>query len=126
MVKLLAQDSGVWTFVADGETSAAQLRDAYRDLEAAPPHLALFDLTSASAMRIDLDSMLDLARSLGETGRQRSRLSKAAVVCSREPDCSRVRSFVTTALLERLPVRFAVFAGRESAKAWLDSGGRAA
>jgi hypothetical protein len=126
VVKLLAQDSEVWTFVADGETSAAQLRDAYPGLEAAPPHRTLIDLTSATVVRIDLVTMLDLAKRLVEAGRQRLRLSRAALVCSREPDYSRVRAFATAVLLEGLPVRLAVFAERESAKAWLDSGGAAA
>jgi hypothetical protein len=57
VVKLLAQESEVCTFVADGETSAAELRDAYQALSSAPPHLTLFDLTSATAGRIDLDTM---------------------------------------------------------------------
>jgi len=49
--------------------------------------------------------------------------SRAAFVCSREPDYLIVRSFTTAALIEGHPVRFAIFAERESAQAWLESGG---
>lgn len=75
---------------------------------------------------MDVDVMLDLARRLGEVARKHSMGSRAAFVCSREPDYLRVRSFITAALLERHPVRFAIFAERESARAWLESGGLAA
>ncbi len=126
MVKLLAQESEVCTFVADGETSAAELRDAYQALSLAPPHRTLFDLTSATAERIDLDTMLDLARRVAEVGHRRLRLSRAALVCTRDPDYSMARALVTAVLLEGLSIRVAVFAEREAAKAWLDSSGAAA
>ena len=72
---------------------------------------------------MDVDAVLDLARRLGEVERRHPMRSKAAFVCSREPDYLAVRSFTTAALREGHPVRFAIFAERESARAWLESGG---
>jgi len=87
-----------------------------------PLRLTLHDLTSAPG-RVDADAMRDLARQLGEVGRRHPMRSRAAFVCSREPDYLIVRSFTTAALIEGHPVRFAIFAERESAQAWLESGG---
>jgi hypothetical protein len=122
VVRLLAQDPDVCTFVVEGEASAIQFRDAYSSLMSMPPRLTLFDLTAATAGQVDVDDVLDLGRRLVEIGRQRLVVSKAALVCSREPDYSVLRAFLTAVPLERSPVRFAIFATRESARAWLTAG----
>ena len=120
MVDRVEADSDVCTFVVRGEVGPSELLTAYATfLESDRSPFTLIDLTAAKLPRIDADAMRDLVKRLAEIGRRCRKAGRAAIVCRCNPDYGMARTFITEMSVERQPVRFAVFSGRESAQPWL-------
>jgi len=120
MMRLVAQDAELSTFVAQGALSPDEILKAYSVvLNSSPTRLTLLDLSSASLAHISGDSMRELARRVAELGKKRRKAGRTAIVCSRDVDFGMARMFSTLASLEGHPLKFAVFPGPNSARAWL-------
>jgi hypothetical protein len=120
MVGLVAQDVELTTLTAHGELTADELLDAYATfLDAAPTRLTLMDLSRARLAPVSADSMRDIAVQVAAVGRQCKRLGRSAIVCSRDVDYGLIRMFSPLVEIRGSPVRFRVFRGSASAKAWL-------
>ena len=102
------------------ELRADELLDAYATfLNAAPTRLTLMDLSGARLAGVSADSMRDITEHVVQVGRQCKKLGRSAIVCSRDVDYGLNRIFSPLVGLKGSPVRFRVFPGSASAKAWL-------
>jgi hypothetical protein len=120
MVQLEERGADLATFVAVGDLGPDELFDAHRALvESAPTLLALVDLSSATLSRIDGRAMRQLAWRTAQLGKQRRARGRVALVCVRDVDFGMARMFSMLASIEGHPVRFEVFPGPHSARAWL-------
>jgi hypothetical protein len=108
------------TFVAAGELTSDELLEAHRTcVDWAPLVLALVDLSSATLARIDGEAMRQLARRAAQLGIERGVRGRVAIVCARDVDFGMARMFSTYVSLYSHPLRFEVFPGLNSARAWL-------
>jgi hypothetical protein len=120
VVELKEGRAEIARFVAVGELSPDEILEAHRTfLDSAPRVLALVDLSSATLARIDGESMRQLARRAAQLGNHRHARGRVAIVCARDVDFGMARMFSTYASLYCHPVRFEVFPGPDSARAWL-------
>ncbi len=121
MVELTQTSADLLTVVGQGDLSPNELFEAFhRFLDSTPTRRVLLDFSSASLAHIDGESMRQLGRRVGQAVKERRAHGKAAIVCSRDVDYGMARMFSIQVSLEWQPVKFAVFPGANSARAWLD------